>query len=452
MLVSRAAIAAACLLAAVVAPRGLAQTAVDPLVIILDASAAMKESLGGVRRIDIVRQALQEVAVEFPGNVPLGLIVFGHRSAGDCNDVEVVEQIQAPVRGRRDRLTRRLATLETRGQCSLSRALMESLRALRGRTARLLVIAGGTDNCGASPCVVAETLRQSPVPLLADVVAVGVPPQQRPGVECVSARLYGRFEAAGDAESARRAILAAALGRMPGGRLRVSVTEAGKPRLTAPYITVQQQGKPAAQLFDNPSAFQLPAGDYDVSARLGPHNESPRVGVRVRPGQTLDQALNLATGVMLVSVDRPLGKPLTPAPLVELIRGPDFVASAKTLPARFETSAGAYSVRVTLSSRQQHVAHGIVVEPGRTVEKRVEVPAGQILIFVSGGRYQGALQPFVEVSREGRFVASNSGSPARFQLLAGSYTARVRESGRASVSKNFEVKAGDDLTIRLDAP
>jgi hypothetical protein len=82
----------------------------------------------------------------------------------------------------------------------------------------------------------------------------------------------------------------------------------------------------------------------------------------------------------------------------------------------------------------------------------VEVPAGQILIFVSGGRYQGALQPFVEVSREGRFVASNSGSPARFQLLAGSYTARVRESGRASVSKNFEVKAGDDLTIRLDAP
>jgi hypothetical protein len=139
-------------------------------------------------------------------------------------------------------------------------------------------------------------------------------------------------------------------------------------------------------------------------------------------------------------------------PLVELIRGEDFVASARTLPARFETGAGAYSVRVTLNSRQQYVAHGFVVEPARTVQRSVEVPAGQIQIFVSGGRYQGDLRPFVEVYQEGRFVASYSGSPARFQLLAGSYTARVRESGRATVSKNFEIKAGEDLTIKLEAP
>jgi hypothetical protein len=452
MSVSRAAIAALYLLPAVVAPPAAAQSAADPLVIVLDASAAMKENLGRVRRIDIVRKALQEVALEFPGNVPLGLVVFGHRSTGDCNDVEVVEQIQAPGRERRERLTRRLATLQAGGKGSLSRALLESRAVFQSRSGRLLVIVAGTDNCGASPCVVAETVRQSQVPLLVDVVAVGVPPKQRSKFECVSGRLYGRFEAAEDAESARRAILSAALGRMPGGRLRVSVTETGKPRPAAPYITVRQEGRPVAQLFDNPSVFQLPAGDYDVSARLGPHIESPRVAVRVRPGQTLDQALNLAAGTMVVSVARPQGKPLTPMPLIELIRGEDFVASAKSVPARFETGAGTYSVRVTLDSRQQYVAHGLVVEPARTVQRSVTVPAGQVQILVAGRRYQGAQRPFVEVYQESRFVASYSGSPARFQLLAGSYTARVRESGRATVSKNFEMKAEEDLTIQLNVP
>jgi hypothetical protein len=452
MFASRAAIAALCLLPAIAVPGAAAEGGIDPLVIVLDASAAMKENLGGVRRIDVARKALQEIANEFPGNVPLGLIVFGHRVTGDCNDVEVVEHIQSPLRERRERLSRRLAALQAQGQCSLSRALLESLRVFQGRTGRLLVIAAGADNCGSSPCVVAETLRQSPVPVLADVVAVGVPPKLAAGFECISGRLYGRLEAPADAAGARRAIVAAALGRMPGGRLRVSVTETGKPRPAAPYVTVRQAGKPAAQLSDNPSVFQLPAGDYDVSARLGPHNESPRVAVRVRDGQTADQTVNLATGAIVVSVARTQGKPFIPTPLVELIRGEDFVASAKTLPARFETGAGAYSVRVTLDSRQQYVADGFVVEAARTVQRSVEVPAGQVQIFVTGKRYQGGLRPFVEVYQEGRFVASYSGSPARFQLLAGSYAARVRESGRAIISRNFEIKAGADLTLQLDVP
>jgi hypothetical protein len=198
--------------------------------------------------------------------------------------------------------------------------------------------------------------------------------------------------------------------------------------------------------------FQLPAGEYEVSARLGPHIESKRVGVKIRAGQIVDQALTISTGVLIVSVNRPLGKPLTPTPLVELIRGENYVATAKSLPARFETGVGTYGLRVTLNSRQQYVARGLTIEPARTVEKLVEVPAGQIQIFVSGRRFQGAMRPFVEVYQEDRFVASHSGSPADFQLLAGSYVARVREGGRALATKAFVVKAGGDLRVDLNVP
>jgi hypothetical protein len=430
----------------------IAQPIAEPLVVIVDASAAMNQSVGGAPRMDGVRKALLEVAGEFPGNVSLGLMVFGHRAANDCGDIEIVEHIQSAVKDRRERLSRRLAALSAQGRCPVSRALLESLRIFQERAGRVLLIAGGADNCGGNPCVIAETLRQSQVPLRVDVVAVGVAADQAASLSCVSGRLNGQFVAVSDAESARKAILSAALGQLPGGRLRVRVSEAGRPRPAAPYVTVRQLGRPIAQLSDNPSVFQLPAGDYEVSARLGPHSESPLAGVRIRPGQTVDQALSIASGVLIVSLTRTQGKPITPMPTVELIQGEDFVASARSLPARFETGAGSYALRVTLNSRQQYVAQGLVIEPARTVQKTVEVPAGQVQILVSGKRYQGALRPFVEVHQEGRFICSYSGSPVFFQLLAGAYTARVREAGRAIVTKDFQVKAGQDLTIELMAP
>jgi hypothetical protein len=137
---------------------------------------------------------------------------------------------------------------------------------------------------------------------------------------------------------------------------------------------------------------------------------------------------------------------------VELIRGEDYVAGAKSLPARFEAGAGSYGLRVTLNSRQQYVARGLVIEAARAVERNVEVPASEVQIFVTGKRYQGAARPFVEVYQEDRFVASHSGSPAVLQLLPGLYSARVRESGRSISTRAFQVKAGEDMRIDLIVP
>lgn len=428
-----------------------AQTAPEPLLLIVDGSAAMNQSAGGVRKIDIARKALQEAISEFPGNVPLGMIAFGHRTAADCGDVEVVEDIESAAKDRRERLTRRLATLTPRGRSSLARALLEALRVFRGRPGRVLLVVGGADGCGRDPCVVAETLRQSFTPLRADVVVIGAAAEEA-AVSCIGVRLGGRSAAAATAEAARRAIAAAALGGMPGGRLRVGVSQAGRPQPSAPYVTVYQNGKTVEQLGGNPCVFQLPAGDYEVSARLGPHSESRRIPVKISNGQTTVQTIAIATGVLVVSLTRPRGRPFSPTPMVELIRGEDYVAGARSLPARFEAGAGTYSLRVTLNSRQQYIARGLVIEAARSIERAVEVPAAQVEIHVSGRRYQGAVRPFVEIYQSDRFVASHSGSPALLQLLPGSYSARVREGGRSIANRTFQVTGGEDLRIDLNVP
>ncbi|MBI4874498.1 MAG: hypothetical protein HY822_07685, partial [Acidobacteria bacterium] len=163
----------------------LAQPAAQPLVIILDASAAMSQNLGAARRIDVARKAVRQAIGEFPGNVALGVVVFGHRT-GSCGDFEVLEDVHAASKGRAERLGRRLGALNPHGQCLPSRTLLESLRVLQGKSGRLLLIAAGGDNCGGNPCTVAETLRQSAAPIRADVVALGA---QASSLACVSRSL-----------------------------------------------------------------------------------------------------------------------------------------------------------------------------------------------------------------------------------------------------------------------
>ncbi|MBI4874052.1 MAG: hypothetical protein HY822_05410, partial [Acidobacteria bacterium] len=215
-----------------------------------------------------------------------------------------------------------------------------------------------------------------------------------------------------------------------------------------------QSGRTIAQLGDNPSVFELPPGEYQVSARLGPYSESARVNLRVAAGQTTGQTLNIATGVLTVSVARSRGKTLSPVAAVDLMRDDKVVASTRSAPARFEISAGTYDVRITLTSRQQHLARGYTVEAARTVQRAVEVPAAVVQVSVTGKRYSASVRPFVEVveARDYRFVASYPNSPATFQLLPGDYVARVRERGRVAASKAFRVAAGDDLSVAVSVP
>lgn len=54
----------------------LAQTYVDNVVIVLDASGSMDDSLGSVRKIDAAKVALKEVLKQIPATVHVGLVVF----------------------------------------------------------------------------------------------------------------------------------------------------------------------------------------------------------------------------------------------------------------------------------------------------------------------------------------------------------------------------------------
>lgn len=123
---------------------------------LVDASNSMVGSLpGGQARFDAVRGGLAQHWQSLTSSPHTGLRVFGHRrpaiDAASCLDTELLVSLG---QGQTERLSAALAGLTPQGMAPLSAALREvsgDLGPAPGRTAALILIADGGDNCGENP-------------------------------------------------------------------------------------------------------------------------------------------------------------------------------------------------------------------------------------------------------------------------------------------------------------
>ena len=59
--------------------------------LVLDASGSMWRQIQGRTKIEIARDAVASRLKTWPSNQQLGLMAYGHRSKGDCADIEVLK-------------------------------------------------------------------------------------------------------------------------------------------------------------------------------------------------------------------------------------------------------------------------------------------------------------------------------------------------------------------------
>src|SRR5260221_14400132 len=62
---------------------------------IFDASGSMKTAVGSDTRIGIAKKAMHKMLTDMPKDSRLGLLMYGHRRASDCTDLELVSPLGA---------------------------------------------------------------------------------------------------------------------------------------------------------------------------------------------------------------------------------------------------------------------------------------------------------------------------------------------------------------------
>ena len=174
-------------------------------VIIFDASGSMWGQINGKAKIEIARDALKNVVKEWNPNVELGLTVYGHRSKGDCNDIETV----IPV-GKIDKnnVIRTVMGIKPKGKTPISRSLRKVADEIKytEEKATIILISDGKETCDPDPCGTAKELEKEGIDFITHVIGFNVDKKTSQQLKCIADATGGEYFSAKNAAALNKAM------------------------------------------------------------------------------------------------------------------------------------------------------------------------------------------------------------------------------------------------------
>lgn len=174
--------------------------------LVLDASGSMWGQLEGKTKIEIARDALKALVKDWPEGRETGLVAYGHRTKGDCNDIETlipVGPLDAAI------MSKTVDALNPKGKTPLSAAVKQAAEALKYTEdkATVILLSDGKETCDMDPCALGAELEKLGVDFTAHVIGFDVSKQEdQAGLRCLAENTGGQFIPAGNASELRAAL------------------------------------------------------------------------------------------------------------------------------------------------------------------------------------------------------------------------------------------------------
>lgn len=172
--------------------------AAERAIIVLDASGSMWGRIGEEPKITIARTVLKDVLGRLPGEVELGMIAYGHRRKGQCDDIELLVE---PGAGTSGAIAAAADGLSPLGKTPLSDSVRLAAEALKytEEKATVVLITDGIETCNADPCALGRELEASGVDFTTHVVGFGLSAEEGRQVACLAEETGGLYLPAEDA-------------------------------------------------------------------------------------------------------------------------------------------------------------------------------------------------------------------------------------------------------------
>lgn len=450
---------------------GRAQTADGDLLLILDASGSMWGQIGGEAKISIARRVLKDLASKIPAGTDVGLIAYGHRREGDCDDIETIVPI-GPLDAAA--IATRIDALNAKGKTPITKALQQAIDTLKVRdsASTVVLVSDGIETCGGDPCATVRAAKKAGVRLVLHVVGFDVGDVDVSQLECTAQAGGGLYFDAKNAEDLAGALdqaLESPAPDEPAASLSVGATEAGE-RIDA-IVTVTRTGEDDVTASGrtytgaetNPRVFPLAPGTYEVVVtHLGIKGDAKQnfEGVEVREGELTEITADYAAGKLSIKATR--NGELEDCTVTAYRAGTkEQVAAGRTYtsdssnPKVLDVSPGTYDVVVVSTSLRgapQQRLDGLDVRAGETTAREVDFSGGELAVRIT--RNGELADAAVTVSRSGtaehvaggRTYEKATSNPRVFEVLAGTYdvVAKIlRVGGNPSVEfKAVEVSPG----------
>ncbi|GKQ56029.1 VWA domain-containing protein [Bradyrhizobium sp. Ce-3] len=362
-------------------------------ILVLDASGSMWGQVDGQSKISAARQAVDAILSKWNPADRLGVMVYGHRSKGDCKDIELMVPVSKfdPAR-----IKAAVDGINPKGKTPISDSLRAAAEALHSteNKANVILVSDGIETCAPDPCAAAAELKKAGIGFTAHVIGLDVAdPAAKSQLQCIARATGGVYLDAGNASSLTGA-LTKAVAATQGTKV---VSEAPQKPAADPYLGKNIRG--VARLAEGLD----PISDEDVNW-----------GIYKRAGDEKGEHVNTFYG----------------APFADNIAPGDYIAE--------------------VTYRQLKREFPLKVEKGKQAVLDVILDAGYVTSEGAVAGRAGKVDDVVwQVSdKGGRLVAQEYDAVPRFVLGAGSYVLTLTK-GQSKTSKPFSVAAGDASNVQL---
>ncbi len=185
-------------------------------ILVLDGSGSMWGQIDGVAKITIAQQVVGDLLQDFPADQGLGLTIYGHRTRGDCTDIETVV---APAPGTAAAIAAAVNGIKPLGKTPMTDAVIAAAQALRYTedTATVILVSDGVETCNPDPCAAARLLEEAGIGFTAHVIGfdVGADPDALAQMQCIADETGGQFLTADTADQLTAALATVAAAPAP---------------------------------------------------------------------------------------------------------------------------------------------------------------------------------------------------------------------------------------------
>lgn len=406
---------------------------------ILDASGSMWGRIEGTAKIAIAKEVMTELIQDLPDDADAGLVAYGHRRKGDCNDVEELVPLK-PVD--KSALTARIQAISPKGKTPITLSVRKTAEKLKGVEDETLIIlvSDGKETCEGHPCALVKELKQAGIRFTLHVIGFDVTEEERVQLECMARAGGGEYFTAKSAQEFRVAAKKAVEKPPSFGHLRVTALRNGTPFNA--YVEVYPQGgeealksgrtgldagRPGARL--EPGVYDLQVADPDT-----PNQAPVRVeGVPIEAGKTTEREVSFSSGVLKLTVLKE-GEPSTAGVRVLEAGTGKIVADRDTSaenPIVQHLLPGTYDVVVRddrVRPPQEIVFSDVTIQAGAVVERRAEFGEGGLSVEVLVNNEKDTASLYVFEAGTSNRVATGDTSrdnPYQFELDPGVYDLQV---------------------------
>ncbi|MCO6492939.1 MAG: VWA domain-containing protein [Phaeodactylibacter sp.] len=434
----------------------------SPIVFIYDASGSMWGQMDGKTKMEIAADVLSNTVNGLPGDQPAGLVAYGHREKGDCEDVEfLVEMGNAD----KSRINQSLKAIKPLGKTPLAYSARQVIGQLREAKAKatIILVTDGIESCGGDICEVIKAAREEGIDFRLHIVGFGLQNEETEQLRCAAKAGDGRYYDAANADGLAEVLQEATKTTVdkPLSNFTVFAVKNGKPvdAIIRAFETGTKNAVTTARTYGDTAMLFLPAGAYDLEAAPLENSDVTAVtlyNVQSAGEKTRHQTVSFDGGKILVTT---LNNGEGWDAIVKIYpRGSSKTAASGRTYGRadvYEVNPGLYDVEVQAMKIEgleiSHRIENVEVRAGETREIEHRFKSGIARIGASSAA--GLVDATVKIAEaagkknvaNGRTYTSDSSNPKAFTLTPGTYEVTVtalKEHKGKKETFTIEVKEG----------